>query len=633
MILANIFYVMWMISDANREGGTVAAATNLTFSQFYGIVERSSQDCYTPLLILHIYSLCRFSSKSDYYLSLEEVIMRYCLFLLPLFLITVFSQTLHAYIIHVPSDSITIQGGINGAVDGDTVMVSPGIYYEYDIDFLGKGITVTGTDPEDSAVVAATVVHADSLGRVFIFQSGEDSASVLAGLTITGGQAYDGGGVYCNNASPTIRDNIITANSAIGGGGILCDNSNPQILNNLISENSADSSGGGIYCNYSSPTISNNIITGNSAIYTKGGGIHCYASSPFILNNIIANNLAGSPGGALGSGWNSQPTITNNTITGNSADTCGGIWCYDSGPTIKNCILWGNSGEEISGGNPVITYSDIQGGWGGEGNIDEDPLFFDPSNGDYHLQLISPCVDTGDTSINDSCRPPGLGEERSDMGAYGGEENCGWPPFNHDPVITSSPDTVAIAGLEYIYDVEAEDPDGDSLYFTLLGAPSWLSIDTIAGVITGIPPFSAIGDTTVTVLVEDGFGGSDSQTFPLYVIPQINLSIIPGEITIPRGTLLEFDTHIQNYRENPVEGDYWLTVLLPTLNEVLIPEGLLNYSNPLHGQVFPYSHIELSNQLFVPSIADTGSYQLIGRIGLYPDEVIDEESFGFRVVE
>jgi len=101
--------------------------------------------------------------------------MRASAFFLAVFLLIICSATVQARVIHVPADSSTIQGGINGASNGDTVMVHPGTYYEHDIDFLGKAITVTGTDPEDSAVVASTVVDADSLGSIFVFQSGEDT--------------------------------------------------------------------------------------------------------------------------------------------------------------------------------------------------------------------------------------------------------------------------------------------------------------------------------------------------------------------------------------------------------------------------------------------------------------------------
>ena len=128
-------------------------------------------------------------------------------------ILILFSPVLiQAGIIHVPADSATIQGGINGAVDDDTVMVAPGIYHEYDIDFGGKGILVTSHFPEDSAWVASVIVDADSLGRVFHFHSREDSNSVLRGLTITGGAVGSGGGagIFCDDCSPKIEYCIIT---------------------------------------------------------------------------------------------------------------------------------------------------------------------------------------------------------------------------------------------------------------------------------------------------------------------------------------------------------------------------------------------------------------------------------------
>jgi hypothetical protein len=120
--------------------------------------------------------------------------------------------------------------------------------------------------------------------------------------------------------------------------------------------------------------------------------------------------------------------------------------------------------------------------------------------------------------------------------------------------------------------------------------------------------------------------------FPSFL--PVVFSIAPtGPITIPIGGILEFSTYIQNNREHIVEGDYWLSVQLPNMSEFLIPDGLLNYPNPLSGQVFPLGTVELSNELWVHPRADTGSYQLIGRIGQYPDIIGEEDSFGFRVVE
>ena len=132
-----------------------------------------------------------------------------------------------ADVIHVPGDYPTIQAGIDAANAGDVVLVAPGTYYEHDIDFLGKPITVMGTDPLDSAIVALTIVDGLSQGSVFTFHTGESLISLLAGLTITGGRAVSGGGIYCETSSPTIWRCVIEGNESYGsdpngGCGIYC---------------------------------------------------------------------------------------------------------------------------------------------------------------------------------------------------------------------------------------------------------------------------------------------------------------------------------------------------------------------------------------------------------------------------
>lgn len=68
---------------------------------------------------------------------------------------------------------------------------------------------------------------------------------------------------------------------------------------------------------------------------------------------------------------------------------------------VTNCILWNDSPVEIynyGGGTITVTYSCVQGGWSGTGNIDLDPLFADPLNDDYHITAVSRCIDAGDNS-------------------------------------------------------------------------------------------------------------------------------------------------------------------------------------------------------------------------------------------
>jgi hypothetical protein len=309
-----------------------------------------------------------------------------------------------ARIIHVPADSSTIQAGINGASDGDTVLVARGHYYER-INFLGKAIVVASNFilDNDTTTIDSTIIDADTLvlgvndtGSVVTFVSRGLSTSAIKGFIIQNGTGTldesgyrNGGGIHCLFSSPTISHNIIKGNSAIDGtgGAICCDvASRPIVQNNLITANSAIY-GGGIFClNFSSPIIRSNSIMNNIAI-SYGGGICCVeVSSPVIDSNSIIANSAFA-GGGICCMYHSQPTITNNVIVDNSAgwyggaircegysssiinnniiaDTYGiGIYCDHSAPIISNnIILNSTAGEGIAceyESYPTIRYNDV----------------------------------------------------------------------------------------------------------------------------------------------------------------------------------------------------------------------------------------------------------------------------------
>jgi len=134
---------------------------------------------------------------------------------------------------------------------------------------------------------------------------------------------------------------------------------------------------------------------------------------------------------------NSSPTVTSCTFNGNSAgEQGGGMYNKYSSPTVTNCILWGDTaptGPEIyndDGATPIVTYSDIQGGYTGDGNIDADPLFMHAPD-DLHLGAGSPCIDAangpkapeydmdGNPRVDDpDCPNTGIGPPWADMGAY-----------------------------------------------------------------------------------------------------------------------------------------------------------------------------------------------------------------------
>src|ERR1700730_12621484 len=107
--------------------------------------------------------------------------------------------------IHVPGDQPTIQAGINAASNGDTVLVSPGTYFE-NIDFMGKAITVTS-----SGGPAVTTIDGGQKGIVVNFANNETRASVINGFTITDDGpplptqvTFNADGIFVGGANPTI---------------------------------------------------------------------------------------------------------------------------------------------------------------------------------------------------------------------------------------------------------------------------------------------------------------------------------------------------------------------------------------------------------------------------------------------
>ena len=314
-------------------------------------------------------------------------------------------------IINVPGDRETIQLAIQTSHVNDTVLVHPGIYHEHII-FGGKSVMVGSLfiTTGDTSYISATVIDGGGTSTVVKFQSHEDSTSIIIGLTITGGNYYEGGGITCWLSSPSIIHNIVrNSTSRDGGGGIYCYYSSPKINFNIIRNNSqtGDWGAGGIYCEYSEARIANNVIYGNSTA-RFGGGISLIGSDAIITNNVISGNIALS-GGAL---WNlADPVLVNNIIWG------------DTIPPDSSEIF------NEYGHHPMITYCDIHGGWQGNGNVDFNPLFRNPAIGDYALMSAacghpydSPCIDMGDDAISDEVLDcsHGLGLARSDMGAFGG---------------------------------------------------------------------------------------------------------------------------------------------------------------------------------------------------------------------
>jgi parallel beta-helix repeat protein len=221
--------------------------------------------------------------------------------------------------IHVPADVSTIQGAIQSASNGDTVLVAAGTYRE-NIDFLGKAITVEG------ASAATTILQGGSApGAVVRFISGEGRSSILSNFTIQDGvpaAVPDAGGILVYRASPTIRNNIIQKNTGCGIGGF-----------------------------DSSPLIAGNLITGTFGLQEWEFYAVCRDppgdNSPPPYGPNYAQSLPGNGSGIILAGLpidGRQAQIVGNTIENNSAYDCaGGIWLSDAGaPLIENNIIANN---------------------------------------------------------------------------------------------------------------------------------------------------------------------------------------------------------------------------------------------------------------------------------------------------
>ncbi|MAG56048.1 MAG: hypothetical protein CMJ83_07140 [Planctomycetes bacterium] len=102
-------------------------------------------------------------------------------------------------------------------------------------------------------------------------------------------------------------------------------------------------------------------------------------------------------GGAVYSHDSCTPTLINCSFSGNLATTAGGALYSEVGSfaELRNCVLWGDTGGEISGLSVNVNYSCIEGGYSGVGNIDADPRYANPAGDDLHLQSGSPCIDRG----------------------------------------------------------------------------------------------------------------------------------------------------------------------------------------------------------------------------------------------
>lgn len=300
------------------------------------------------------------------------------------------------------------------------------------------------------------------------------SSPILRDVEISQNHATSGkgGAVYNDSASPQLTDVLIFGNTSKNEGGGMYNKgtytvpSNPVLTRtrfvNNVAQDVSHGDGGGMYnLDWCSPILTDVVFEGNSAGMHGGGMYNSQATHAVLRRVLFEGNYAGTHGGGL---FNTAayPSLENVTFVENTAVNNGGGMCswavvdpismvnvtfvnnhstYSSGDglfssesngfAITNGIFWGNDEQQIVGGG-TVTYSVVQGGWGGEGNTGVDPLLQSlGDNGGFSKTIAlgegSPAVDAGSPTVCPSVdqrgylRPvdgDGVDGPRCDMGAF-----------------------------------------------------------------------------------------------------------------------------------------------------------------------------------------------------------------------
>ncbi|MBI1227507.1 MAG: hypothetical protein GC192_19905 [Bacteroidetes bacterium] len=439
------------------------------------------------------------------------------LFLLP-FLAKTSSQSLHL----VPADFSTIQSAISASESGDTVLVSEGEYFE-NLRFNGKSIVLTSRFylTNEASTIANTIIngsqpaHPDTASCILIVD-GENPSTVVQGFTITGGTGTrwldpagagtfrEGGGILTEGTSPTIKFNIIRNNEvgavgagmvSNGGGGIRSGEGSPIIHNNWIHHNKGGGYGGGVVYNYCGGQIYNNLVSFNDGGKDYGGGGLWFTGTNQntlveVFNNTIVHN--NSPGSGVYGGKG------------------GGIFVFSIKLETRNNIIWGNTqttGGVIAKFGSLVnaSYSDIQGGYTGTGNLNLDPQFSD-TDMFFSVKCASPCVDaanallvsSNDLASNGAAVFPSLGSEQGDLGVFGGQ----WAnllPFGIQPSpqftkLTTGPMVTTPSDSRSVNFVDVNNDGWDDLFISngpQSGSVNYLYLNDGSG------NFSAVGNDPI----------------------------------------------------------------------------------------------------------------------------------------
>ena len=312
----------------------------------------------------------------------------------------------------------------------------------------GGTLTVRRTEFSNSSQIALANGATDAVvieDSAFKRNRGGAIANIEAALSVyntvfDGNFAPQGGAIYNVNSTVGVSQSAFLGNFAVDGdGGAIAGGA--LILDTVsFRDNLATGVGGAVALPEAGSQILNCRFTLNRA--GGEGGALMLAADALVANCLVYGNAAGDDASGAGIAIEGgSPAIWNTTFASNFGHAIHNMTAAAT-PTITNCIIYSNTDaiQNTDNAAPIVTYSNVQGGVEGQGNIDEDPLFRDLANGDMYLLEDSPCIDAG----IDAGAPGAdiVGVERPqdddhDMGAweYAGElgGDAGEGPSGGDP--------------------------------------------------------------------------------------------------------------------------------------------------------------------------------------------------------
>jgi len=294
------------------------------------------------------------------------------------------------------ADACTLTNAIAAAGSGDQVWVAAGTYAPFE---LKEGVKIIGgfagtetAASQSNPVTHVTIVDGGGVNRA-VYGANQSASTMLRGFKITHGFDGDdqgGGGMMLSDSSALIVQCIFENNTAsIMGGAVMVSGpgrlGSPQFINCIFRNNGS--------------------ISANERTY-EGGAVYLANAAPVAFTNCLFHGNKAGGGGGVAKTLGSYAIFTNCTMTNNQATMRRGGAIRDpaTAASLRNCILWGNTRVEGEGtsadqidspGNDQVTYSDVEGGWPGTGNINADPLFLNASVGNYGISSSSPCKNVG----------------------------------------------------------------------------------------------------------------------------------------------------------------------------------------------------------------------------------------------